>query len=421
MLISVVLLLGIGIYITYAWYTRITGVSAIDFTAARWDFNANYQADSIKVNVFEYESVYGGNIAAPGTAGTVNLKLGAEESDVDVEYILMVDHETMSDEFQKRIFFYYTDENGEQVEFEYGVNGLSGVIAARSSSIVEFNWEWVYDYDGYLEKLDKEKFVAASGILRVLYDSPIGTFTTIDEFKELYEYISKDAEILSSALVNPGSGEDGTYYQVLSSAVSFQSLWNNRLSERAFNALQVMVGMTPESRAILFANEAQYGGSSSAILTLEEIEKLKPYKDANATDPSCLYNLFTSNYGPEGDSATADLKEKYDIMLILRSFSKAQRELLFANSQYLDKCFGQINLEVEGQNYSDSIAYLEYYTAEHGYLTLESFFEAYLSEYEEFDSYDNKVGANPKYYQSQMTATIYIIGTQVKPEAVVNS
>lgn len=188
--IALILLIGMAIVFTYAWYTRITSVSALDFHLARWDFNANYQTQEILVNVYEYTHVYDNpdddvDLAAPGTAGTINVRLGADEADVDIEYMIMLDKSTLSEEFQKRLYFYYRDENDNRIEFDGFNNGLPGTIDAHSSAIASFEWEWIYDYDEYLGINDKKQKKAVD-ILKPIHETELGSMFTADEFVTLY-------------------------------------------------------------------------------------------------------------------------------------------------------------------------------------------------------------------------------------------
>ncbi len=104
--VILLLLLAAIIPMTVAWYTKMVSVSDLKFEAAKWDFTANFAIDDIKVNVYEYSTLTKEK-AAPGTEGFIPLKLSAFQSDTDIEYRVTISKDTMSEEFQQRIFFYY--------------------------------------------------------------------------------------------------------------------------------------------------------------------------------------------------------------------------------------------------------------------------------------------------------------------------
>lgn len=214
MLVAIIVLAGIIIASSLAWYTKMVSIQSISFKLARWDFNANYQVDDLFVNVNEYTSighidpvtgrqtnaeidVHSQRYAAPGTAGTVSLLLSAENSNTDVHYSIKLDKSTMSTEFQKRIFFYYPakktggtidqygkpETNGgyewELFRYDTVQSGPEGSIPFGQSVTMNLKWEWVYDYDEYLKKTDEFQYTVAQ-ILRAIYDSNVGRIVSDD-------------------------------------------------------------------------------------------------------------------------------------------------------------------------------------------------------------------------------------------------
>ncbi len=165
--ISTVVLLAATIMFTVAWYTKMVSVSGLEFKTAQWDFTANYSVDEIAVNVYEYTTLTDepDPVAAPGTKGYIPLRLSAFQSDTDIEFTLLLDRGNMSEDFQKRIFFYcYVDADGNILNTEEGtkvylhggpsdVGGteptkpvpMTGTIKHGESTDVYIFWEWLYE------------------------------------------------------------------------------------------------------------------------------------------------------------------------------------------------------------------------------------------------------------------------------------
>ncbi len=163
--LAFVLALFSCIFMTVAWYTKMVSVSGLEFKTAEWDFTANYAVSGIVVNVYEYSTITDNPepLAAPGTKGYIPLKLSAWQSDTDVSFTLLLDRKTMSEEFQKRIFFYYctTTPGGNEIsntETEYKVylHGspitpgadqaiMEGTVPRGDSTEVYIFWEWLYE------------------------------------------------------------------------------------------------------------------------------------------------------------------------------------------------------------------------------------------------------------------------------------
>ncbi len=149
---SLLLLIAAGVYLTFGWYTKMTSVAAMEYDVAQWDFTANYSVDDLILNVYTYSNV-NNNKAAPGTAGEIPVRLSAEQSQTDVNYIITLDKSTMSPEFQERIFFYsdaamtHMIVNTGEITSETQVDHLTGTIPHGGTSTVKIYWKWIYEYE----------------------------------------------------------------------------------------------------------------------------------------------------------------------------------------------------------------------------------------------------------------------------------
>ncbi len=164
--VSLAVVLAMCVYMTVAWYTKMVSVTGLEFKVAEWDFTANYAGDDIIVNVYEYSTINWSEteqLAAPGTAGYIPLKLGAWQSDTDVQFTLLMDRSTMSEDFQKRIFFYCwgdadgnilnQEEEGARKIYLQGSpenptdttqHVMTGYVNRSGETEVRVFWEWVY-------------------------------------------------------------------------------------------------------------------------------------------------------------------------------------------------------------------------------------------------------------------------------------
>ncbi len=148
--VTVLLLLSSVVFLTVAWYTKMVSVSGLQFHAAKWDFSTNFAVDTIEINVNDYTTLKEKR-AAPGTSGKIPLKLSAWASDTAVNYAITIDRSEMSEEFRKRIFFYY--KKGEtKVYFDGSPNNpnaedqiMEGQILAQGEAVLEIYWEWIYE------------------------------------------------------------------------------------------------------------------------------------------------------------------------------------------------------------------------------------------------------------------------------------
>ena len=149
--VTFVLLIALIVAGTAAWYTRVSNVSGITMKVAEFDFNANFQSDDFQVNAFDFAAVDDFK-AAPGAGGVIPIEVNASESAVDVDYSIALNFSDMAPEFKKRIrFFYYTDENGDNILEEHTINpsdpnaGIHGRMPSKGEKIEYLYWEWVYD------------------------------------------------------------------------------------------------------------------------------------------------------------------------------------------------------------------------------------------------------------------------------------
>lgn len=159
--VSLALLITAAVFLTFAWYTKMTSVSNAQFDLAQWDFRAEFQSGEVIANVYQSAQV-SNNKVAPGTEGEIPLRLLATQSNTDVDFYIIVDNVTeTSPEFQQRLIFYYR--NGDTSEdfqktgtditadtlfkFDYGQSQiLAGKITKGEYKDVTIYWRWVYDF-----------------------------------------------------------------------------------------------------------------------------------------------------------------------------------------------------------------------------------------------------------------------------------
>ena len=144
LLLSVLMLVSAGAYLTFAWYTKVTSVSGMEFDAAQWEFTANYEVSDFSLNVNSYTTSNKG-MAAPGTAGAIPIVLGATNSHTDVDYQIWIDKSTMSPEFQERIYFYYKDKDSEETKLFLSDTPIKGTIKAKETYTEYIYWKWIYE------------------------------------------------------------------------------------------------------------------------------------------------------------------------------------------------------------------------------------------------------------------------------------
>ncbi len=481
MLVAIIVLAGIIIASSLAWYTKMVSIQSISFKLARWDYNANYQVDDLFVNVNEYTTIGYKNpntgalipnsqispatvrYAAPGTAGTISIRLSAANSNTDVNYSIKLDKSTMSSEFQKRIYFYYPkataggnlDQYGNQVTnggydwalFQYGTvqNGPEGTIPFSTYEDMTLKWEWVYDYDEYLQKTDVRQYEVVRS-LRSIYNSNVGQIIAEDigNAFEIYEWrvvenlrwtaLASGAGTadktayktaydnfmsrkygsnftpetdLATFIANSQASRTVTYNNLVPDEFSWKNLWS-RISAVQIAAIRAIRTLPDEVRGTWLATEvagtqiqrpAGMGDSSwSAIAT---------YVTGNTGTPvNDLWNRFTSPYDYPGYRILMDVFDK---------MQTAERVLFFDDEDddphKEDAIFRTID-EIGGLGTEGFVAD---YVNNSGYQSIKEFFDAYLAAYEEFDEFDTKVGLSPSLYSQDMRATLHLSGVQAVP------
>lgn len=180
-LLTVVLLFAL----TTAWYTNVVQTSGLMFEASSWGFEGEIAVteDVIK--------------ASPGDEGGVYLTLeNSSENLVDVS--VYVDKTQMSQQMQKRLFFYVESsavENEELVSrtylsksngYDYTVIGLGNLtLTGDYHNDAPIRWEWVYDMLGYyvIGTVDSQGNITEQEYLRPVeytFDEALTTFADTD-------------------------------------------------------------------------------------------------------------------------------------------------------------------------------------------------------------------------------------------------
>jgi len=145
LIISFLLLIAAAVYATTAWFTKMVSAADMEFTVAKWDFTANQELQDMVINIYEYGSLNGENLVAPGTAGYIPIQLSAENSDTAVDYYVTVDKSQMSPEFQRRINIYYIGEDSVRHDFKNDGNDMRGTLPPHGLKTVIIYWEWIYE------------------------------------------------------------------------------------------------------------------------------------------------------------------------------------------------------------------------------------------------------------------------------------
>ena len=147
LLLSVLMLVSAGAYLTFAWYTKVTSVSSMTFEAAQWEFTANYEVSDFEINVNSYTTSNEG-MAAPGTAGVIPIRLSATNSHTDVYYQIRLDKSTMDPRFQERIFFSKDAACTQSLETKDAyMDGVIDVGGSQKYVDVKIYWKWIYEFD----------------------------------------------------------------------------------------------------------------------------------------------------------------------------------------------------------------------------------------------------------------------------------
>ena len=153
--------LVIGGTVTYAFYqSSINGT--ISGTIARWDFKANNLTDNISL---DFGELY------PGKAGSVDLVLSAENSDLDVYYELIFPRGTIN----YKIYW-----NSEHTKPINNLNnsglwyvGRYGVIKAGSKETIPIYFYWPY------ENNDAYSSTALTSTIKIIGRQYTGTSATL--------------------------------------------------------------------------------------------------------------------------------------------------------------------------------------------------------------------------------------------------
>ncbi len=136
-----------------AWYTNVAKTDTLTFEAEAWGYDS------------ELISLAGAPISiAPGKNGIVPLSVDNSAKTDDVNITVSVVKDKMSEDLQKRIYFYAdtaAELNGEQLSRVYiGSSESDGysyrILAGDSLTLsdayyndIPIRWEWVYDMQGY--------------------------------------------------------------------------------------------------------------------------------------------------------------------------------------------------------------------------------------------------------------------------------
>lgn len=182
--ICTILLTAILIFaMTTAWYTNVAQTSGLIFETATWGFTGKIEVGDQAIQ------------AVPGMYGLVPITV-TNQSDENISLDIMVakTQPQMSEELQKRIYFYVDtamQQNGEMMERVYlsKANGYTYHLGSRGQlTLTEETcddapvyWEWVYDMLGYYVqgKLDSNNSVKVEEYLRpIVYDYNAATFGT---------------------------------------------------------------------------------------------------------------------------------------------------------------------------------------------------------------------------------------------------
>lgn len=148
-IMTILLTVMILFAMTSAWYTNVVQTSGLTFETEAWGFEGNITVDSRAIQ------------AAPGDEDVINLTVENDSDSVSAISVNILKN-GMSDEMQKRLFFYVdtTMERGEETmnrvylnRFEtytyhvFNNSALSLTKEYHNAPLIK--WEWVYDVLGY--------------------------------------------------------------------------------------------------------------------------------------------------------------------------------------------------------------------------------------------------------------------------------
>ena len=273
--IAFLLLVSVLLYLSYAWYTKMTSVTHLEFQTADWNMNANENIDNFTVNVYRYPPIQNGvgDIAAPGTSGYVPIVLSAKRSDSDADYVISVNKGTMSEEFQKRIYFYTSATDfSSATEFvftttaERDKNVVTGTVLAGASNTEYIYWHWVYDYDEYLSINDLPLYRLVTVMHELEQTNPLNV-TTICSDSDMFGKAMEGGEVFASGsnlrpyVKNEKNDKIEQWYAMTATQTDavkaaldgdesferFVTVWNQYLADyEAFDDFDTRVGLDPD-------------------------------------------------------------------------------------------------------------------------------------------------------------------------------
>ena len=148
-ILTILLTVVILFAMTSAWYTNIVQSSGLMFEAEAWGFNGTITINDAPI------------LAAPGDDGVVSMRV-ENDSDTISAISVNVSKNGMSEEMQKRLFFYVDtrmNREGETMSrvylnryegYTYNVFGNGELrLTEQISNAPVIKWEWVYDVLGY--------------------------------------------------------------------------------------------------------------------------------------------------------------------------------------------------------------------------------------------------------------------------------
>lgn len=151
---AIVIIIGTG---AYAYY-RSTMSGTISGTIAKWDFKANNQTETFKLEIGE---LY------PGKTLNYNIELSAEDSDLDVYYevyfqqIGLVHTSDKPNDGTSSHHIYFDSAYTNKVTY-CGRRGLYGVIPAGEKINIPIYYNWPYDENSNESFSDGTRFESAT-------------------------------------------------------------------------------------------------------------------------------------------------------------------------------------------------------------------------------------------------------------------
>ena len=139
----------------YAKYmSKVNGQGTADI--AHWSFKVNEQESKIQTISLKStinNNTLKGNKIAPGTEGSFEIKIDANNSDVGINYIINFENETSKPTNLKFVYDNKTYNTLEELEEK-----LTGVINANDNDkvkIITIGWNWSYETGATKDEKDK--------------------------------------------------------------------------------------------------------------------------------------------------------------------------------------------------------------------------------------------------------------------------